>query len=162
MLCVWCLWLVSFLVVLCMITLLISYCIFHIKSVGIYQEMSSHATRQGTLSYSHLSSLSHWTDPSLKGGISLRKLILTLKKKKLQAGNELLNILPKSSHAWKKWPQYFFSTIYSSSHCGFKHDFIQKRYSRYKMSAIINKHKLIWQWSQRIIYLTKMSSTMAD
>ena len=31
----------------------------------------------------------------------------------------------------------------------------KERYSRYKMSAIINKHKLIWQWSQRIIYLTK-------
>ena len=29
----------------------------------------------------------------------------------------------------------------------------EKRYSRYKMSAISNKHKLIWQWSQRIIYL---------
>ena len=28
-------------------------------SVGIYQEMSSHATHQGTLSHSHLSSLSH-------------------------------------------------------------------------------------------------------
>ena len=28
-------------------------------SVGTYQEMSSHATRQGTLGYSHLSSLSH-------------------------------------------------------------------------------------------------------
>ena len=29
------------------------------QSVGIYQETSSHATRQGTLGYSHLSSLSH-------------------------------------------------------------------------------------------------------
>ena len=30
------------------------------QSVGIYQEMSSHATRQGTLGHSHLSSLSHF------------------------------------------------------------------------------------------------------
>ena len=29
------------------------------QSVGIYQETSSHATRQGTLGYSRLSSLSH-------------------------------------------------------------------------------------------------------
>ena len=40
-----------------------------------------------------------WTDPGLKSGISLRELISTLKKnnKKAQAGNELSNILPKSS-----------------------------------------------------------------
>ena len=44
-----------------------------------------------------------WTDPGLKCGISLRELISTLKKKKkAQAGNELFNILPKSSHARKK------------------------------------------------------------
>ena len=29
------------------------------QSVGIYQDTSSHATRQGTLGYSRLSSLSH-------------------------------------------------------------------------------------------------------
>ena len=29
------------------------------KNVGIYQETSSHATRQGTLGYSRLSSLSY-------------------------------------------------------------------------------------------------------
>ena len=29
------------------------------QSMGIYQETSSHATRQGTLDYSRLSSLSH-------------------------------------------------------------------------------------------------------
>ena len=55
--------------------------------VGIYQETSSHATRQGTLSHSRLSSLS-----------------LIKKKKKAQAGNELSNVLPKFSHARKKPP----------------------------------------------------------
>ena len=29
-------------------------------SVGTYQETSSHASRQGTLGHSRLSSLSHW------------------------------------------------------------------------------------------------------
>ena len=64
-------------------------------SVGTYQEMSSHATRQGTLSHSRLSSLGHcmWTDPGLKSGISVRELIFTYilkikKKKKLSAGGE--------------------------------------------------------------------------
>ena len=47
-----------------------------------------------------------WTDPSLKSGISLRELISTLKIKKAQAGDELSNILPKSSHARKKPPHY--------------------------------------------------------
>ena len=48
-----------------------------------------------------------WTDPGLKSRISLRELISTLKrkeKKKAQAGNELSNILPKSSHTRKKPP----------------------------------------------------------
>ena len=44
-----------------------------------------------------------WTDPGLKSGISLSELISTFKKK-AQAGNELSNILPKSSHARKKPP----------------------------------------------------------
>ena len=35
-----------------------------------------------------------WTDPDLKSGISLRKLISTLKKKKVQAGNELSTFSP--------------------------------------------------------------------
>ena len=45
-----------------------------------------------------------WTDPGLKSGISLHELISTLKKKKKKAsaGNELSNMLPKSSHARKK------------------------------------------------------------
>ena len=88
------------------------------QSVGTYRETSSHATRQGILGHSRLSLLSHWgTDPGLKRGISVRELISTLKKKGgggqkkkwggegAQAGNELSNILPKSSHARKKPPQ---------------------------------------------------------
>ena len=47
-----------------------------------------------------------WTDPGLKSGITVRKLISTLKKKKkAQAGNGWSNILPKSSQARKKPPQ---------------------------------------------------------
>ena len=53
------------------------------QSVEIYQKTSSHATCQGTLGHSHLSSLKPpRTDPGLKSGISLRKLISTLKGKK--------------------------------------------------------------------------------
>ena len=43
-----------------------------------------------------------WTDPGIKSGISVRKLISTLKEKKRekrQVGNEWLNILPKFSQA---------------------------------------------------------------
>ena len=43
-----------------------------------------------------------WTDPSIKSEISVHDLIFTLKK--AQAGNEWLNILPKSSQARKKSP----------------------------------------------------------
>ena len=49
-----------------------------------------------------------WTDPGLMSGISVRDLTSLKKKKekkKAQAGNELLNILPKSSHARKKPPK---------------------------------------------------------
>ena len=45
-----------------------------------------------------------WTDLDLKNGISVRDLVSTKKKKKAQAGNELSNILPKSSQARKKPP----------------------------------------------------------
>ena len=45
-----------------------------------------------------------WTDPGQKSGISVRELISTFKKK-AQEGNELSNILPKSSHTRKKPPQ---------------------------------------------------------
>ena len=58
-------------------------------SVGIYQETSSHATRQGTLAYSHLT----------VDGISVRE---PKKKKKAQARNEVSNSLPKFSQARKK------------------------------------------------------------
>ena len=73
-------------------------------SVGIYQETSSHATRQGnTQSQSSQLAEPLWTDPGLASGISVRELISTIKKK-AQAENELSNILPKSSHARKKPP----------------------------------------------------------
>ena len=53
-----------------------------------------------------------WTDPDLKSGISERELISTSKKKKkkAQAGNDLSNILPKSSQTRKKRtaPQTFY------------------------------------------------------
>ena len=74
-------------------------------SVGTYPERSSHATCQGTFGYSRLSSLSNWTDPGLKSGISLRELVSTLKKKKkAQARNEWSNIFLKFSQARKKPP----------------------------------------------------------
>ena len=71
------------------------------RSVGTYQETSSHATRPQS---SQLAA-PLWTDPDLRSGISVRDLISTLKKKKkkkAQAGYELSNILQKSSHAKKK------------------------------------------------------------
>ena len=43
-----------------------------------------------------------WTDSGRKSGISLRKLISTFKKKKMQAGNEQSNILPQFSHTGEK------------------------------------------------------------
>ena len=74
-------------------------------SVGTYQETSSHATRSQS---SHLAE-PLWTDPGLKSWIIVRELISTKKNKKQknkktkpQKGNELSNILPKSSHARKK------------------------------------------------------------
>ena len=47
-----------------------------------------------------------WTDSGLKSGISVHELISTSKKerKKVQAGNEVLNILPKSLHLRKELP----------------------------------------------------------
>ena len=48
-----------------------------------------------------------WTDPGLKSGISARELISTKKeRKKAQAENKLLIILPKSSHVRKKPPPH--------------------------------------------------------
>ena len=44
-----------------------------------------------------------WTDPGIKSGISVRKLISTLKKK-AQVKNKWSKILPKSSQASKKAP----------------------------------------------------------
>ena len=49
-----------------------------------------------------------WTDPGLQSEISVRELISALKKKKkARVGNELSNILPKSSHAKKIPPPLF-------------------------------------------------------
>ena len=48
-----------------------------------------------------------WTDPGLKGGISLRELISTLILKKAQVGNELSNILQNPhSEAFCYFPLY--------------------------------------------------------
>ena len=58
-------------------------------SVGTYQKMSSHASHQGTLSHSHLSSLSHCgLILTKKSWISVRELISSLKKEK------------KKRHSW--------------------------------------------------------------
>ena len=75
-------------------------------SVGIHQETSSHATLQGTLGQSSQLAEPLWTDPGLKSDISFHELISTFKKKKMQAGNKMSNILPKSSHARKKPPPH--------------------------------------------------------
>ena len=65
------------------------------------------------------------TDPGIKGGISVHKLITTKKRKKemneWNSGNEWLNILPKSSQARKKPPPppphiLFNSVALQSSH----------------------------------------------
>ena len=72
--------------------------------MGTYPEMSSHATYQGTLGHNQLAE-PLWTDPGLKGGISVRELISNKKSfKKVQAGNKLSNIPSKSSHVKKKPP----------------------------------------------------------
>ena len=73
-------------------------------SAGTYQETSSHVTRQGTLGQSSQLAEPLWTDPGLKGGISVHKLISILNKtnkqkrerKKVQMGNKLSSILLKS------------------------------------------------------------------
>ena len=49
-----------------------------------------------------------WTNPGIKSGISVHKLISTLKKK-AQMGNEVLNILPNSSQVRKKPPLCAYS-----------------------------------------------------
>ena len=78
-------------------------------SVGTYQETnelirnSSGNTRPQSFQLAE----PLWTDPGLKSGISMCDLISTYKKRKekkrkRQAGNELLNILPKSSHTRTK------------------------------------------------------------
>ena len=62
-----------------------------------------YVTSGNTRSQSSQFSESLWTDPGVKSGISTREIIST-KKIKTQAENELSNILLKSSHARKKPP----------------------------------------------------------
>ena len=47
-----------------------------------------------------------WTDPGIKSGIGVGELISN-SKEKVQAWNEWLNILPKSSQVKKKPPPNF-------------------------------------------------------
>ena len=70
-------------------------------------ETSSHATCQGTFSQSSQFAELLWTNPGTKSWISGHELISNYKKKKkkkVQVGNEWLNILPKSSQARKMPP----------------------------------------------------------
>ena len=59
-------------------------------------EMSSHTTCQGTWPQSPQLAEPLWTDPGVKSGMSVCKLMSTLEEeKKAQAGNDWLNYLPK-------------------------------------------------------------------
>ena len=62
-------------------------------SVGAYQETSSHATRQGTLGHSRLSSLSHC-------GLILTYIMTTLKKKRRRGMNR--RAFPKNPRSEEK------------------------------------------------------------
>ena len=75
-------------------------------SVGTYQENELTRNSSGnTPSQSSQLAEPLWTDPGLKRGISVHKLISTLKKKKRgQAGNEWSNIFQKLVHLRKKPP----------------------------------------------------------
>ena len=64
-------------------------------SVGTYQEMSSHTTCQGTLGQLPHLAEPLWTDPGLRSGISVHKLIYTLKKKKSAGGDLLVKHSPQ-------------------------------------------------------------------
>ena len=73
------------------------------RSVGTYQETSSHSTRQGSVGQSSQLTEPLWTNPGLKSGISVHELISTSKKKKkVQAENELSNIFSKPPSQEKK------------------------------------------------------------
>ena len=73
-------------------------------SVGTSQEKRTHTQLVREHSVTVVEPL--WTDSGLKSGISVCELISIKKKKrrKAQAGNKLLNILPKLSHVRKKPP----------------------------------------------------------
>ena len=58
---------------------------------GAYQETTSHETHQGTLSQSSQLAEPLWTDPGLKSGISVRKLISTLRQKERKKHRQGMN-----------------------------------------------------------------------
>ena len=91
------------------------------ESMGTYQESSSHAIRQGTLSHSCLSSLSHYgLIPGLRSRISVNDLISTLKKKRRRWGMNYWTFSP-NPHAPGKSNQYLCSNQKSQAlephHC---------------------------------------------
>ena len=69
------------------------------QSVGIYQEMSPHATLSGNM-WPQSSQLAEplWTDPGINSGTSAHKLISTLKKEreKSVSGEYIVEHSPKS------------------------------------------------------------------
>ena len=70
-------------------------------SVGTYPETSSHATCQGTFGHSRLDS-ARWATVDWSWHSEHDLISTSRKKKRVQAGNEWSNILPKSSQARKK------------------------------------------------------------
>ena len=68
-------------------------------SVNELTRNSSGITRPQSFQFAELV----WTDPDLESGISVCDLISTLKKR-VQTGNELLNVLPEASQTRKKPP----------------------------------------------------------
>ena len=60
------------------------------------------------------------TDPGLKSGISLCELTSTLKK--VQVGNELSNIHPKSLHMRETPPPHHYHHHHHKCHCQTLHD----------------------------------------
>ena len=83
--------------------------------------------------------VSHHQDGLSLSGWSLIIRVVSYHQGGLSSGWSLI----RGFTVLKMWLFFFLTQFYS-----------KERYSQYKMSAIINKHKLIWQWSQRILYLT--------
>ena len=88
-------------------------------SVGICLETSSHATCQGTLGQSSQLAEPLWTDPGVKSGISVRKLISTLKKKKHRQGMNGRTSSEKPCNRGKRHPNhvYLLEINYLSTIC---------------------------------------------